>query len=170
LVFKLYSPNNLDKLQNEYTAYLKIGNHPRFTQCYFKGKRYLVLKYERGPTLYECLEQGIVIPKQVIQDVEDARNFARSVGLFPTDIHLKNVILQNGRAKLIDVSKYIYPNEDKRWEHLVEGYKRFYWLIRGKKIPIWLLELVKKTYLRQVSEKFSVEDFGKQFMQMYKNN
>ncbi|SFJ92392.1 hypothetical protein SAMN05421852_14010, partial [Thermoflavimicrobium dichotomicum] len=54
--------------------------------------------------------------------------------------------------------------------HLVEGYKRFYWLIRGKKIPIWLLELVKKTYLKQVSEKFSVKDFGKQFMQMFKNN
>ena len=58
-------------------------------------------------TLFDCVLQGIHIPEQVINDVEDAREYVRNKGLNPRDIHLKNILLQNGRAKILDVSEYI---------------------------------------------------------------
>src|SRR5690606_26217314 len=47
----------------------------------------LVLSYEEGKTLFDCILEGIHIPEQVIQDVEEAREYARSKGLNPRDIH-----------------------------------------------------------------------------------
>src|SRR5690606_23992909 len=122
--------------------------------------------YERGPTLYQCLEEGIVIPRQIITDVDHACRYARSRGLNPRDIHLKNVLLQDGRAKLIDVSEYLNPGNDHRWQYLVQGYEQFYSLIRGKKIPTWIIELVKNAYYHQASDQFSVVEFCQRFIQM----
>jgi hypothetical protein len=67
----------------------------------------LVLSFEQGVTLYDCLLQGVRVPEQAIQDVEESREFVRSQGLNPRDIHLKNVLLQEGRGKVLDVSEYI---------------------------------------------------------------
>ncbi|MBA4492807.1 serine/threonine protein kinase [Paenactinomyces guangxiensis] len=165
-VFKVFARERLHKKENEYDVYQRIGQSPYFARCFAKGENYLVLSYEEGPTLYQCLEQGIVIPEQVIADVEDARTYARSRGLNPRDIHLKNVLLQNGRAKLIDVSEFLQPGDDGRWDHLVQGYRDFYHLIKGKKIPSWVIELVKKTYYMQVTDEFSVSEFGRRFVQL----
>jgi hypothetical protein len=47
---------------------------------------YLVLSYEFGVTLYDCLLQGIHIPKQVMVDVENARQFVRNKEQLNTNI------------------------------------------------------------------------------------
>ncbi|WP_240627287.1 serine/threonine protein kinase [Thermoflavimicrobium daqui] len=167
MVYKVYSPERIEKLENEYAVYRQLGDSPYFCVCYSKGSRFLSLSYEEGPTLYECLEQGIEIPDQVIADVEQARSYVRSLGLNPRDIHLKNVIMQDGHAKILDVSEYIYPGDDGRWNHLVQAYDLFYPLIKGKKIPIWLIEWIKKSYYKQVGETFSVMEFGKRFAQLF---
>lgn len=151
-VFKIFSPHNLHPMHNEYLAYQKIGTSPYFSKCYYKGARFLVLRFEEGPTLYKCLLEGIFIPEQIIDDVESACVHAREAGLNPRDIHLKNIILQNDRAKLIDISEYVQPGSDLRWMHLVEAYRQFYPLIRGKKIPHHLIETVKKFYSTQVKD------------------
>ena len=81
--------------------------HLIFQHVLVTKDNYLVLSFEEGITLYDCLLQGIPIPKQAIKDVDDAREYVRQKGLNPRDIHLKNVFLQNGRAKIIDVSEYV---------------------------------------------------------------
>jgi hypothetical protein len=168
LAFKVYAEGRSQSRENEYAAYRRLGRSPYFPVCYGKGSFYLVLSYEEGPTLYDCLVKGIPIPEQAIDDVEKARDYARQAGLNPRDIHLKNVLLQQGRAKLLDVSEYVKPGNDGRWDHLVQAYRKFYPLIAGRKIPVWLIEMVKKTYYRQVAGDFSVSDFGRRFLPFIK--
>jgi len=164
-VFKVYAPERIYKKEIEFDIYQHIGPSPYYCQCFRQGENFIELSYEKGPTLYQCLERGIIIPWKVITDVEAARAYAVSVGLNPRDIHLKNVLLQQGGAKLIDVSEYKTPGNDGRWDYLVQGYKEFYHLVKGKKIPAWLLELVKNNYYMQVSDGFSVSEWGKTFIQ-----
>jgi hypothetical protein len=164
-VFKLFASDRLHKKQAEATVYKRLDTSPYFARFLGEGENYLIISYEKGPTLYECLEQGIVIPEQVVIDVEEARAYARARGLNPRDIHLKNVLLQDGRAKVIDVSEYMKSGNDGRWDYLVQGYRAYYHLIKGKKIPSWLMELVKKNYYMQAPGEISVTEFGKRFIQ-----
>lgn len=144
--FKVYAEGKKDKLEAEASVYTQIGSSPYFSSCYGKDDRMLVLKYEMGPTLFDCLLQGIYVPKQAIADVEDARAYIRQMGLNPRDIHLKNIVLQNGRGKLLDVSEYIKPGNDFRWEHLKRAYEEYYSIINGKPMPFWLLDTIRKWY------------------------
>ncbi len=144
--FKIYAEGKTDKLEAEAAVYAQIGEAPYFSRCFGKTDHILVLKYEAGPTLFDCLLQGIYVPEQAILDVEQAREFIRQIGLNPRDIHLKNIVLQDGRAKLIDVSEYIKPGNDFRWEHLKKAYTEYYSLIDGKPVPFWLLDTIRKWY------------------------
>ncbi|MDF2837280.1 MAG: hypothetical protein K0Q63_2920, partial [Paenibacillus sp.] len=125
-----------------------------------EGANYLVMSYERGPTLLDCLIEGIPVPPQAIADVEEARRLVRERGLNPRDIHLKNVILQNGRGKVLDVSEYVLDGNDKRWEHLVWAYEAFYSGIEGRRIPEWLLDAVKKSYQKLDQANLNLEDIA----------
>ena len=161
VAFKVYAPETVGCLADEYLAYQRLAGSPYFAACLGQGEGYLVLSYEPGPTLYECLVQGIPVPDQAMADVEVARDYARRVGLHPKDIHLKNVLLQGSRARILDVSKYVAAgDEDRVWEHLAEGYRRFYPLIRGRRIPVWVIERVKRRYRAQAKEHFSLDLFA----------
>lgn len=147
VVYKVFGLESMEKLDLEYEAYQRLDKSPFFPTCYQKRDNYLVLSYEPGPTLYQCLEDGIIIPEQVVQDVEQAIHYAKSLDLYPQDIHLKNVILQGDRAKVIDVASYLTPGHDDRWQHLITGYNQIYPLIKGKKIPPFFIDKVKRIYL-----------------------
>lgn len=165
IVFKVYAKERVDAKEDEYRAYQRLVGSPYFAVCHGAGDRYLVLSYEEGMTLYDCLVQGVNIPESIIDEVEEARQYARSVGLNPRDIHLKNVLLQDGHAKIIDVSEYVKPGNDGRWDHLVQSYHLFYPYIAGKKIPVWMLEMVKRAYyVQQGAGDFSVQEFGRQLL------
>ena len=149
--FKVYAPQTVGCLADEYHAYQRLGGSPYFAACLGHGAFYLVLSYEAGPTLYECLVRGIPVPARAMADVEAARAYARSVGLHPKDVHLKNVLLQGDRARILDVSKYVAPgDEDRVWDLLAEGYRRVYPLLRGRPVPVWLIELVKRRYKARI--------------------
>ena len=122
--FKKYAKDKVAKVKVEANVYQILGDSPFFSTCFASYDEYLVLSYEEGKTLFDCVLQGIHIPEQVINDVEDARKYVRAKGLNPRDIHLKNILLQNGRAKILDVSEYILPGNDFRWEHLKKGYEQ----------------------------------------------
>lgn len=147
--FKKYAADKTAKINIEAHVYETIGDSPFFSTCYAFTEDFLVLSYEKGKTLFDCILQGIHIPEQVIQDVEAAREYVRSKGLNPRDIHLKNILLQNGRAKILDVSEYVLPGNDLRWEHLKSGYEQYYHLIDGSPVPFWLVETeqTKATFL-----------------------
>ncbi|MEH7380377.1 serine/threonine protein kinase [Bacillus sp. JJ1533] len=159
--FKKYANDKVAKVIVEANVYHKLGESPFFSKCYASYDHYLVLSYEEGITLYDCILQGIHIPKQIIIDVEEARSFVRSKGLNPRDIHLKNILLQNGRAKILDVSEYIQPGNDFRWEHLKKGYEEYYHLIDGKAVPYWVVETVRKWYNQQSTYFPSIDEFMK---------
>lgn len=159
--FKIYAKDKVNKVKIEVNVYRILGDSPFFSTCFASYDEYLVLSYEEGLTLLDCILQGIHIPETVINEVEDAREYARNKGLNPRDIHLKNIILQNGRAKIIDVSEYTLPGNDFRWEHLKKGYEQYYHLVDGNSVPFWLVETIRKRYNQQGKNSFSYEDFTK---------
>ncbi|WP_374056892.1 serine/threonine protein kinase [Rossellomorea sp. FM04394] len=159
--FKLYAEDKKSKIKIEEKVYKTIGDSPFFSTCYTAQDRFLVLSYEEGPTFFDCLLQGIHIPEQAVKDVENAREYVRGQGLNPRDIHLKNILLQNGRAKIIDVSEYVLPGNDFRWEHLKKAYEDHYHLIDGKAVPFWLLETIRKWYNSWNKHFTSYEEFMK---------
>ncbi|MFJ8235817.1 serine/threonine protein kinase [Ureibacillus sp. NPDC094379] len=166
--FKLYAEDKRDKVKIEANVYSKLGDSPFFSTCYAATDKYLVLNYEEGKTLFDCILQGIHIPEQVVKDVEIARDHVRTKGLNPRDIHLKNILLQNGRAKLLDVSEYVMSGNDFRWENLKKGYEQYYHLIDGKTVPFWLVETVRKWYNQQTNQ-FKFEEFTKNILKfLYK--
>lgn len=163
---KKYAEDKIAKVEIEANVYRMLGDSPYFSTCFDAGDDYLVLSFEEGTTLFDCILQGIHIPEQVVEDVEAARAHARLKGLNPRDIHLKNILLQNGRAKIIDVSEYTVPGNDFRWEHLKKGYEQYYHLIDGSSVPFWLVETVRKMYNQRSKYSSSYEEFTKFIMNL----
>jgi predicted Ser/Thr protein kinase len=165
--YKVYSEESLAKKDVEASVYERLKGSPFFPHQYGTGKNFLVLSYEAGITLYDCLLQGISVPEQVILDVEEARNEVRNQGLNPRDIHLKNVLLQEGRGKVLDVSEYVKEGNDNRWEQLVWTYYNLYPLIDGVKIPSWILDTIRHWYNRIDKATFVLEEFSQQVMKLF---
>ncbi|EXX88464.1 serine/threonine protein kinase [Paenibacillus darwinianus] len=165
--FKLYSDIALNKKEIEAGVYERLAGIPYFPHCFGDGRNYLVLSLESGTTLYDCLVQGVPIPEQAILDVEEARALVRSRSLNPRDIHLKNVILQNGRGKVLDVSEYVLEGNDNRWEHLVWAYRLFYKMIEGRKIPVWALEAVKNGYVKLDEADVNLEAYAQRIIRLF---
>lgn len=159
--FKVYAKDKVHKIKVEQNIYDIIGDSPFFSSCIASYDHFLVLSYEEGKTLYDCLLLGIHVPQQVIDDVETAREMVRKKGLNPRDIHLKNILLQNGRAKIIDISEYNQTGNDFRWEHLKKAYDDYYHLIDGTSVPSWVLETIRKWYNHRNKYFSSYEEFMK---------
>lgn len=165
--FKVFSDDKINKIALESDVYLKLSQSDYYPIYYGKGSNFLAISYEKGINLYDCLLKGIHIPKQVIQDVDNARKLAFEKGLNPRDIHLKNILLHEGRAKIVDVSEYTKPGNDKRWEYLKEGYREYYHLIDGKALPHWILEIVRKWFNQAHSPSFNVHEFVKKLVLLF---
>lgn len=166
--FKIFSNDKIYKINLEVDAYLKLSQSDYYPVYYGKGENFLVISYEQGITLYDCLLKGIHIPKQAIYDVDNAIKYALEKGLNPRDIHLKNIILHQGRAKIVDISEYMKSGNDKRWEYLKEGYTGYYHLIDGKALPHWIIETVRKWYNQAHSENFNVHNFVKELALLFR--
>ncbi|SDH24448.1 hypothetical protein SAMN05192534_10318 [Alteribacillus persepolensis] len=162
--FKLFARDKQLKIKTEAEVYQSLGPSSYFPDFYGAEERCLVLSYEDGTTFYDCLLQGIPIPEQAVKDIEHARCYVKQRGLNPRDIHLRNMLLQHGRGKLIDVSEYALPGNDYRFEHLKQAYDEYYPLIKGRPVPFWLAEVVRKWY-NQRSDHFSSYD---EFLQKVK--
>ncbi|NMO97873.1 serine/threonine protein kinase [Paenibacillus lemnae] len=165
--YKLYATEAIPKIQAEVTVYQALKGSPFFPVYYGHGERYVVISHESGMNLYDCLLYGISIPRQVTQDVEEARSYVREQGLNPRDIHLKNVLLQDGRGKVLDVSEYIQEGNDQRWEHLMWAYDHVYPLIEGKKLPLWVLEAVKNGYYRLDPANMNLPEFAERIRRLF---
>jgi hypothetical protein len=166
--FKVYSKDKLEKLEVEKLVYEKLGHSDFFPVYYGNGSNFLVISFEKGLTLYDCLLKGIHIPKQAIEDVDHAIAYAISRGLNPRDIHLKNILLYNGRAKLLDVSEYMKQGNDYRWHYLKQGYQENYHLIDGKAIPFWIVETVRKWYNQTQPDTFHFQEFVRKLTKLFR--
>ena len=76
--FKMYADDKVEKIQIEKKVYEILGDSPYFSTCFGSKDNYLVLSFEEGITLYDCLLQGIPIPKQVIKDVDRCKGICAS--------------------------------------------------------------------------------------------
>lgn len=157
-VVKVYAPNRSGWTE-EVEVYRRLGSHPAFSECLYADQNFLVLKRLYGTTLYDCVQQGICIPVQVIQDIDQALNVARQRGLHPHDVHGRNVMMWQGRGLVVDISDFLNPEECSAWEDLKRAY---YWLYRPLfswmriRVPYAVLDGVRMIYrrYRRVRERF----------------
>lgn len=148
LAIKVYADRHVHVGAEEAGIYQQLGESPYFPRFYGRGPNFLLIEYKPGRNVYDCLLQGVHIPEQVILDVEEAITYAESRGLTPSDIHVKNVLVHEGRGYLVDVSDYRNQERCQRWDALKKAYYEYYVdLYRpGLTVPSWLLETIRKWY------------------------
>lgn len=148
LVVKIYAPGR-PGFEAEVEVYRKIGCHPGFSQCFYAQDNFLILKRLQGVTLYNSLHRGLRIPRQVILDIDQALDYARSRGLRPHDVHGKNVMMQEGRGLVVDISDFLREGSGSAWDDLKKFY---YWVYRPVlsplriRIPLGLLDISRGVY------------------------
>lgn len=167
LVVKIYAPGR-PGFEEEVEVYRRLGFHPAFSECLYAEHELLVLKRLYGVTLYDCMKLGLRIPKQVIRDVDQALDYARDRGLYPHDIHGRNVMMHEGRGLVVDISDFLHEDSCSKWNNLKKAY---YWLYLPViyplrlRIPYFILDIVRKSYrlgtsLRAICCQF-IQNFSK---------
>jgi hypothetical protein len=147
-VVKIYAPGRPGFFE-ELEVYRRLGSHPAFSECLYAKQGFLILKRLYGVTLYDCIQRGVRIPKQVIQDIDQALDYARKRGLYPHDVHGRNVMMYQGRGLVVDISDFLHKETCSKWDNLKKGY---YWLYRPIlsplriRIPYFVLDVVRKSY------------------------
>nr|WP_246183369.1 serine/threonine protein kinase [Paenibacillus methanolicus] len=151
-VVKVYAPGR-EGFEAETEVYRRLGEHPAFASCKLSaeasGHRYLVLKRLRGKTLYQCMLDRTRIAPRVIADIDEALDYAKSKGLYPHDVHGKNVMQHEGRGIVVDVSDFLKTEPCRMWDDLKGAYHRFYVPYLSKlpfPIPEWMMDGVRKGY------------------------
>lgn len=148
VVVKIYAPSR-PGFEEELEVYRRLGSHPAFSECFYGENGVLVLKRLYGVTLYDCLHKGIPIPKQVIQDIDAALDYAKSRGLYPHDVHGRNVMLYEGRGLVVDISDFLHLETCTKWEDLKRAYYLLYLPLfypLRLRVPYFLLNVVRKSY------------------------
>ncbi|MDX2231178.1 MAG: serine/threonine protein kinase [Leptolyngbyaceae cyanobacterium bins.349] len=147
-VVKVYAPGR-PGLEEEVEVYRRLGSHPAFSACFFADQNFLVLKRLYGTTLYDCVHRGIPIPLLVIRDIDQALDYARQQGLYPHDVHGRNVMMANGRGLVVDVSDFLRPEYCAKWQNLKQAYFWFYRPLIAPlrlQVPYVLLDGVRASY------------------------
>ncbi len=154
-VVKIYAPGR-PGFEEEVEVYRRLGSHPAFSECFYAKEGFLILKRLYGVTLYNCIHLGLRIPKQVIRDIDEALDYARHRGLYPHDIHGRNVMMHEGRGLVVDISDFLDEQTCSKWNNLKKAY---YWLYLPffyplrLRVPYFVLDLVRKGYRLWVSFK-----------------
>jgi hypothetical protein len=147
-VVKVYG-RKPEELLKEVEVYKKLGNHRSFSSLIDYGENYLILKRIEGITLFNAVIKGVPIPESVIDDIDDALEYAKSVGLNPFDVHGKNVVMCNGRGYIVDVSDFYKEGECRKWADLKKAYykiyKPFFYKLHPR-IPFFIVDGVRKVY------------------------
>ncbi|MEM7555642.1 MAG: serine/threonine protein kinase [Cyanobacteria bacterium P01_A01_bin.84] len=147
-VVKIYAPGR-PGFEEEVEVYRRLGSHPAFSECFYADSGFLVLKRLYGVTLYDCMNLGLRIPRRVIKDIDAALDYARDRGLFPHDIHGRNVMMYEGRGLVVDISDFLDQESCHKWDNLKKAY---YWLYlpvfypTRLKVPYLMLDGVRKSY------------------------
>ena len=147
-VVKIYAPGR-PGIKDEIDVYSKIKTHPAYSECFYHAENYLILKRLNGKTLYKCINEGIPIPESVIEDIDEALNYAKDIGLNPHDVHAKNVMIVEGRGVVVDISDFNKREKCVLWKHFKKAYYKIYLPFIYKyhpPIPEFYLNLIRKGY------------------------
>jgi hypothetical protein len=147
-IIKIYAPDR-PGIQEEAEVYQRLGSHPAYSECYYVGENYLILRRLHGTTLYDSLHRGQRIPKSVIQEIDCALDYARSQGLRPHDVHGRNVMMAGQSGLVVDVSDFLKREDCGAWRDLRRAY---YWIYRPLisplriPVPYGIIDLIRITY------------------------
>jgi hypothetical protein len=147
-VVKIYGREEHGLLE-EKKVYERLGEHPGYSVCFYTEGRFLILKRIEGITLYDCVHKGIKIPESVIHDIDDALCYAKKKGLFPNDVHGKNVMISNHKGIIVDVSDFYKKEPCRKWKDLRKAYYKIYkpTLYRFPiRIPYFVLNVIRIGY------------------------
>ena len=147
-VVKVYAPGR-PGFEAEREVYRRLGDHPAYSECVHAADGFLVLRRLNGVTLYDSVHQGLPIPAQVIEDIDQALGYARSRGLHPHDVHGRNVMMEDGRGLVVDVSDFLKEEDCTKWEDLKTAYYRIYrplLMPLGLRVPYFALDGVRLGY------------------------
>ncbi|MBK1811166.1 serine/threonine protein kinase [Clostridium sp. YIM B02505] len=136
-------------IEEEIEAYKRLGSHNSYSECFYYGKNFLILKRLNGITIYEAIVKGIQIPEKVIKDIDNALDYARSRNLHPHDVHFKNVMIKDGHGIVVDISDFCKAEHCLIWEHSKKAYYNIYIPLLYKlhlPIPNLLLNFIRKCY------------------------
>ena len=149
-VIKVFPPKfqHIARLEGE--IYESLSHLPQFPAMYEMGENYIVIDYIMGWTLYECLVKGIKISEGQVEDIDRAIQLSREVGLNPSDIHLRNILITpDGGIKMIDVARFRQTKPCRQWYDLKAAYMRYYHSrYFPKKVPSGIIEAVGLLYKR----------------------
>ena len=147
-VVKIYAPGR-PGFEEELEVYRRLGSHPAFSECLYAGEDFLVLKRLFGVTLYDCIQRGKRIPKQVIRDIDQALEYSRERGLRPHDVHGRNVMMYEGRGLVVDVSDFLHEDACNKWNNLKKAYYWVYLPLLSPlrlRVPSFVLDGVRRSY------------------------
>lgn len=147
-VVKVYG-RDPEAIKKEIEVYKKLGNHESFSSLINYGENYLILKKIKGITLFDAVVKGIPIPESVIEDIDMAIAYARTVGLNPFDVHGKNVVMNNGRGIIVDVSDFYKKGKCRKWDDLKKAYYKIYrpFILKfHPPVPFFILDSTRKIY------------------------
>lgn len=147
-VVKVYAPGR-PGFDEEVEVYRRLGEHHAYSRCLHAGNGFLILQRLHGVTLYDAVHRGLPIPEQVIEDIDEALEYARSRGLHPHDVHGRNVMMQDGRGLVVDVSDFLKEEDCSKWSDLRKAYYRLYrpvFMQLRMRVPYVLLDLVRAGY------------------------
>ncbi|MEH1965410.1 serine/threonine protein kinase [Nostoc sp.] len=159
-VVKIYAPGR-PGYEEEVEVYHRLGSHPAFSECFYAKDAFLVLKRLYGTTLYDCMHLGLPIPKQVIQDIDKALDYAQSRGLYPHDVHGRNVMMHQGKGLVVDISDFLHSEACSKWNDLKKAYYCLYFPVfypLRLRLPYFALDMIRKCYRLRTSFKTSCLD------------
>ncbi|MBB6453533.1 putative Ser/Thr protein kinase [Salirhabdus euzebyi] len=145
---KVFYPSFKHLAEKEVAIYQCLNSSAYYPEIFEVGPSYFVMELFTGLTLYECLNKGIEITPRMIEEVDHALEFAKSKGLNPSDIHLRNIILtESNEIKIIDVVRFTQDKTCYQWRDLKNAYLHYYQLkYFPKKYPKFLMELIIRLY------------------------
>ena len=150
LVLKVYFPTHKYVGKEESTVYNMLQANPFFPTLHAYGENYIVIDYIPGDTFFTCLLKGIPIKSKHILQIDNALKSVKKVGLNPSDVHLRNIILtRDGEVKLIDVARFRQKGECTQWEDLKKAYKLYKKSYIPKQLPAFLLNFIALVYKKK---------------------
>ncbi|MEA5581784.1 serine/threonine protein kinase [Nodularia harveyana UHCC-0300] len=147
-VVKIYAPGR-PGYEEEVEVYNRLGSHPAFSECLYAKDNFLLLKRLYGTTLYDCMHLGLPIPKQVIQDIDAGLEYAQRQGLYPHDVHGRNVMMHQGRGLVVDISDFLHVESCSKWNDLKKAYYWFYLPLLYPlrlRVPYSVLNIIRRSY------------------------
>lgn len=147
-VVKIYAKGR-QGLKEEVEVYKTIGKHSSYSYLSYHTSEYLILTRIKGITLYDCLRLGIKISPKIIKDIDEALKYARKKGLYPHDVHVKNIMMVENKGVVVDISDFKHTEYCSLWDDFKKVYYKYYVPIFYKftvPIPKFILNLIRKSY------------------------